>query len=95
MIFAGDHKNDKYTAKKLLKSIIVLVILITPLNLESKEKKEKDCTYCKKYERLKDWPEQERPVAFIYEKIEYPEGMFHNNDKTSKQKQTAAGKKVY
>ena len=60
----------------------------------AKEKK-KDCTYCKKYEKLKDWPQQERPVAFIYEKIKYPEGMFHESLKTSKQKQTSAGKKVY
>ena len=34
-------------------------------------------------------------MAFTYEKIEYPEGMFHKSLKTSKQKQTAAGKKVY
>ena len=34
-------------------------------------------------------------MAFTYEKIKYPEGMFHKSLKTSKQKQTAAGKKVY
>ena len=95
MIYADDHKNNKYTAKNLLKTIILLVILITPLNSKAEEKEKKNCTYCKKYETLKDWPEQERPIAFIYEKIEYPEGMFHKNNKTSKQKQTAAGKKVY
>ena len=42
-----------------------------------------------------DWPESERPSAFIYEKIDYPEGMFHKNLKKSKQKQGEAGKKVY
>ena len=42
-----------------------------------------------------DWPENERPVAFIHEKIDYPKGMFHVNFQTSKQKQGEAGKKVY
>ena len=31
------------------------------------------CLYCNKYEKLKDWPESERPEAFIYEEVEYPE----------------------
>ena len=44
---------------------------------------------------MSDWPKSERPSAFIYEKIDYPEGMFHKNLKKSKQKQGAAGKKVY
>ena len=61
----------------------------------AKEKKEKDCKYCKKYETLKDWPENERPEAFIYEIINYPEGMFSKQDKTSKKKQAKAGSKVY
>ena len=30
--------------------------------------KEKDCFYCKEYKYLKDWPEEKRPSAFIYEK---------------------------
>ena len=60
-----------------------------------KDEKEKDCVYCKKYEKLKDWPESERPEAFIYEKIDYPEGMFHESLIKSKQKQGEAGKKVY
>ena len=25
---------------------------------------------------MADWPESERPTAFIYEEIEYPEGCF-------------------
>ena len=44
---------------------------------------------------MADWPENERPSAFIHEKIDYPEGMFHKNHKKSKDKQAAAGKKVY
>ena len=63
--------------------------------MEAAEKKEKDCIYCKKYEKLSDWPESERPAAFIYEKIDYPEGMFHESLIKSKQKQGEAGKKVY
>tara|TARA_B100001029_G_C14984129_1_gene407897 strand:+ start:155 stop:778 length:624 start_codon:yes stop_codon:yes gene_type:complete len=62
---------------------------------EEKNKDEKDCIYCKKYEKLKEWPKNERPEAFIYEEIDYPEGMFHKNRKTSKDKQAEAGKKVY
>ena len=42
-----------------------------------------------------DWPENERPAAFIHEKIDYPEGMFHESLIKSKQKQGEAGKKVY
>ena len=63
--------------------------------MEAAEEKEKDCIYCKKYENLSDWPESERPAAFIYEKIDYPEGMFHESLIKSKQKQGEAGKKVY
>ena len=44
---------------------------------------------------LGDWPENERPSAFIYEEINYPEGMFSKTDKTSKKKQAKAGSKVY
>ena len=62
---------------------------------KKKDEKEKDCIYCKKYEKLKDWPESERPEAFIYENIDYPEGMFHESLIKSKQKQGEAGKKVY
>ncbi len=63
--------------------------------MEAAEEKKKDCIYCKKYEKLSDWPESERPAAFIYEKIDYPEGMFHESLIKSKQKQGEAGKKVY
>ena len=47
------------------------------------------------YEKLKDWPENERPEAFIYEEVNYPEEMFHKNNKTSRLRQGEAGKKVY
>ena len=53
---------------------------------------EKDCVYCIKYETMADWPESERPTAFIYEEIEYPEGMFHERRNTSKLRQSEAGK---
>ncbi len=44
---------------------------------------------------MSDWPEEERPSAFIHEKIDYPKGMFHESLIKSKQKQGEAGKKVY
>ena len=89
------------TVSLVLKIIIILsLIIFTSSNLEAakkkdKEEKEKDCTYCLKYKKLGDWPESERPEAFIYEKIDYPEKMFHKNKNTSKLKQGEAGKKVY
>ena len=42
-----------------------------------------------------DWPESERPAAFIYEEIDYPKGMFEKQIKSSKGRKSAAGKKVY
>ena len=45
---------------------------------------------------MEDWPESERPKAFIYEEINYPEKMFgKQSGKTSKSRQVEAGKKVY
>tara|TARA_B100001175_G_C19434782_1_gene603016 strand:- start:648 stop:1193 length:546 start_codon:yes stop_codon:yes gene_type:complete len=45
---------------------------------------------------LKEWPVSERPEAFIYEEINYPEGMFKKMEgSTSKRRQGAAGGKVY
>ena len=69
----------------------VLLINITP-NLKATEKK---CFYCKKYKYLKDWPVEERPLAFVYEEIVYPKGMF--DDKALKNKHILikrAGQKV-
>ena len=37
----------------------------------------------------------ERPEAFIYEEIKYPEGMFNESLIKSKDKQSEAGRKVY
>ena len=77
---------------------MLIVILLTATYssaAKKKDKDKKDCIYCEKYEKLKDWPESERPEAFIYEEIKYPEGMFHKNRKKSKENQAAAGQKVY
>ena len=85
----------------LLKYIFIIAfsIVISVSITEAAKKKEdekKDCTYCNKYEKLSDWPESERPEAFIYEEIDYPEGMFKKMEgKTSKSRQGAAGGKVY
>ena len=84
--------------KNFLTILFFLIILGTsPLEAakEKKDNEEKDCIYCKKYEELKDWPVSERPEAFIYEEIDYPEGMFHKSKTTSKKRQGEAGKKVY
>ena len=62
---------------------------------KKKDKDKKDCIYCQKYEKLKDWPESERPEAFIYEEVDYTEGMFLDTSTTPKKKQGEAGGKVY
>ncbi len=73
----------------------MVFVFMTTYSLAAKKKKEKDCIYCNKYEKLKDWPESERPEAFIYEEIDYPEGMFLPTSTTAKKRQGEAGGKVY
>ena len=77
--------------------LFVAAVLITTTFSEAakKKKKEKDCVYCKKYEKMVDWPESERPAAFIWEDVKYPEGMFLPTSDTPKKKQGEAGGKVY
>ena len=75
--------------------VLIITLLATTYSAAAKKKKAKDCTYCNKYEKLKDWPLEERPEAFIYEEIDYPEGMFLPTSITSKARQGEAGGKVY
>ena len=75
--------------------VLIITLLATTYSTAAKKEKPKDCTYCNKYEKLKDWPLEERPEAFIYEEIDYPEGMFLPTSVTSKARQGEAGGKVY
>ena len=75
--------------------VLMVFVFMTTYSLAAKKKKEKDCIYCKKYEKMKDWPESERPAAFIWEDVKYPEGMFLPTSDTPKKKQGEAGGKVY
>ena len=75
--------------------LLILILLTTTYSVAAKKKEKKDCTYCNKYEKLKDWPLEERPEAFIYEEIDYPEGMFLPTSVTAKARQGEAGGKVY
>ena len=75
--------------------MLIITLLATTYSAVAKEKKPKDCTYCNKYEKLRDWPLEERPEAYIYEEIDYPEGMFLPTSVTSKARQGEAGGKVY
>ena len=75
--------------------LLIVMVLTTTYSTAAKKKKEKDCIYCKKYEKMKDWPESERPAAFIWEDVKYPEGMFLPTSDTPKKKQGEAGGKVY
>jgi len=87
--------------KSLIKNItVVITVLVLTISFahadkKKKDKKKKDCVYCLKYEKMVDWPESERPTAFIWEDIEYPEGMFLPTSDTPKKKQGEAGGKVY
>ena len=70
-------------------SATILFVFFASLSMAADEK-EKDCVYCLKFEKLFDWPVEERPVIFVYqENINYPKGMFGMENKM-----TAAGKKV-
>ena len=44
--------------------VTVTIILILGISFseaaEKKDKEEKDCIYCKKYETMEDWPEKEK-----------------------------------
>ena len=79
--------------------LIAFAIVFFGLSFSEAKKKEKeeekDCLYCNKYEKLEEWPESERPEAFIYEEVDYPKEMFHKQNKTSKLRQGESGKKVY
>jgi len=75
--------------------VLIIALLTATYSAAAKKKDKKDCIYCNKYETLKDWPENERPEAFIYEKIDYPDGMFLPTSTTPKKKQGEAGGKVY
>ncbi len=93
-------KYAKLDTKFIVKfvNIFLLIFFINLTSLQAEEKKdkdEKDCIFCKKYETLKEWPESERPEAFIYEEIKYPEKMFHESMTTSKLRQKEAGRMVY
>ena len=83
------------SVKFLFSTVFIFLLTISFLEAAKKKDEEKDCLYCNKYEKLKDWPESERPEAFIYEEVNYPKEMFHKNNKTSKLRQGEAGKKVY
>ena len=96
MSYAGDYEKNKYLKYLLALSIILVLSLIT-FNSSLKAKEKKDCQYCNEYERMEDWPISERPKEFLYEKVNYPEGMFKRkiDAKTSKNRKAYAGKKVY
>ena len=92
--------NKKLDKKTVVKFFFILIFTFYfnfnfSYAAENKSKEEKDCIYCKKFETLADWPENERPDAFIYEDIKYPKKMFHESMTTSRLRQKEAGRMVY
>ena len=92
--------NKKLDKKTVVKFFFILIFTFYfnfnfSYAAENKSKEEKDCIYCKKFETLADWPENERPDAFIYEEINYPKKMFHETMTTSRLRQKEAGRMVY
>jgi hypothetical protein len=85
--------------QKFIKAFLLTLLLFsfsTSISYSAKEEKKKDCLYCEKYEKMKDWEVSERPKAFVYEEVNYPEKMFSKQvAKKSKTRQSHAGKKVY
>ena len=54
--------NFYFVVKIFLLTTIISFFLISFSEAgKKKDKEDKDCVYCKKYEKLKDWPEDERP----------------------------------
>ena len=95
LVFGLNYKRTLYLIPKIFLVSLIIIFFGTSFSEAAKKKEEKDCKYCEKYEKLKDWPESERPAAFIYEKFDYPEGMFTDKQNDSKKRQGAAGTKVY
>jgi len=98
-IFSLNVKNKLVNYLIKITLVLLTCLIFSPSYLEAakkEDKKEKDCIYCKKFEKMKDWPLEERPEAFIYEEVNYPKGMFSKQvAKKSKSRQATAGKKVY
>ena len=68
---------------------IILIFFFLHKSVIAQEE-EKDCIYCLKFEKIQDWPLEVRPEQFVYqEDINYPKGMFGEENKMS-----AAGQKV-
>ena len=87
----------KNTILKFIRALLISLLLFSfssSISFSAEEKK--DCQYCEKYEKMGDWPVKERPQAFVYEEVKYPEKMFSKQvAKKSKTRQATAGKKVY
>ena len=75
---------------KLISFFLILIPVLFITNFVTAKEEEKDCKYCLLYEKILDWPIAARPAIFVYqEDINYPEGMFGEENKMS-----AAGAKV-
>ena len=97
LVFRLNYRRGLYLISKIFLVSLIIVFFGSSFSEAAKKKKkdEKECQYCEKYETLADWPESERPEAFIYEEFDYPEGMFTKKQNDSKKRQGAAGGKVY
>ena len=83
----------------LIKNIFIALLFLTfstQIAHSAKKKNEKDCVYCLKYKKVKDWPIEKRPKEYIYEEVKYPEGMFSKKQlNANKGKLNHAGSIVY
>ncbi len=70
--------------------ILSFIICFYFFPISAAEEEVKDCKYCIQYEKLVDWPVENRPSIFVYqEDIKYPESMFGEESKMKR-----AGEKV-
>ena len=89
-------KPNFYSVIKIFLASIIIIFLGISFSEAAKKKDEKKCLYCEKFKKIKDWPVEKRPQAFIYEKVDYPKGMFTDKQmKAHKGMLKAAGQKVY
>ena len=75
---------------KLINIFYVILLFLFFTDKVAAKEEEKDCQYCLKYEKILDWLVEDRPAQFVYqEDINYPKGMFGEENKMS-----SAGQKV-
>ena len=57
LVFGLNYKRTLYSIPKIFLVSLIIIFFGTSFSEAAKKKEEKDCKYCEKYEKLKDWPD--------------------------------------